>query len=651
MKLERRSGLGVLAAALLAGAVASEGACGGSGSSASTGTGGSTATTESSATATSSATGVGGGSTSTTSSSSSGAGGGVVSMSSKVDLLLMIDNSRSMADKQVLLAGAIPNLVTGLVNPACVDSNGKPAAMQPAGPLDACPGGTTRVHAPVLDLHLGVVTSSLGGHGADSCQPTETFSCNGSPNPSNNDAGHLISRIDPCSAAQVATYQNQGFLAWDPAQKLMPPGEKDLGQPNGMTGLLPALREMVDGAGQIGCGYESQLESWYRFLVDPEPYQSITIDAQGKIVLNGVDNVVLQERVDFLRPSSLLAIVMLTDENDCSTKEIGQDYLSNQLQNGNKVFHLPRARQECAANPNDPCCASCGQKAPPGCPVDPMCASSPALNDLEDDINVRCWDQKRRFGIDFLYPIDRYTTALESAMVPDRQANLVPNPIFSDLNPSDGDSTIRDGSLVVLAGLVGVPWQDIARDSTDLTKGFRNATELSATDSKGHTSWDYILGDPAKYVAPLDPHMIESISPRSGTDPVSGVALAPPGSPPGADAINGHEYSIPKHDDLEYACVFDLTTPRDCSQPGIVSCDCYDPSNDNPLCDPNNKTKQLRAKAYPGLRELSLLESVGKQGVVTSICARQVVDPKGADYGYIPAMQSILAELGARLPK
>jgi hypothetical protein len=38
---------------------------------------------------------------------------------------------------------------------------------------------------------------------------------------------------------------------------------------------------MVVGAGQIGCGYEAQLESWYRFLVDPTPAE-ITLDKDAR---------------------------------------------------------------------------------------------------------------------------------------------------------------------------------------------------------------------------------------------------------------------------------------------------------------------------------------------------------------------------------
>src|SRR5260221_4486579 len=44
--------------------------------------------------------------------------------SGKVDLLFMIDNSGSMGDKQELLREAIPDLLTRLVNPKCIDDTG-----------------------------------------------------------------------------------------------------------------------------------------------------------------------------------------------------------------------------------------------------------------------------------------------------------------------------------------------------------------------------------------------------------------------------------------------------------------------------------------------------------------------------------------------
>src|SRR5262245_29014157 len=39
----------------------------------------------------------------------------------KIDLLFMIDNSSSIADKQQILAETVPDLVTRLVDPVCID--------------------------------------------------------------------------------------------------------------------------------------------------------------------------------------------------------------------------------------------------------------------------------------------------------------------------------------------------------------------------------------------------------------------------------------------------------------------------------------------------------------------------------------------------
>jgi hypothetical protein len=640
MKLQGRSKLGIHLA--LTGGLAlvvSMAACGGTVNNMTTGSGGNS---DPSGGGVVSGTGASG---SMSGSSSSGMTP-VPTTATKIDLLLMIDNSRSMADKQLILAAAVPDLVQRLVNPPCVDGSGVP---QPAGPLDPCPAGTKRTSAPVTDLHIGVVSSSLGGHGADACSPMETLSCNGAPNPSNNDAGHLLARPDACVAAQIPTYSNKGFLAWDPTGSLTPKGEASVGEiaiaPDGTPktvtpGLVASLKDLVQGVGQIGCGYESQFESWYRFLIDPDPYQTITIQGNSATP-SGTDTLLLEQRADFLRPSSLLAIVMLTDENDCSIKETGQFYFAAQQRNPAdpaKKFHLPRARKECLTNPNDPCCKSCGQTST-GCPADATCASNPTLSDAEDDVNLRCYDQKRRFGIDFLYPIDRYTQALHNPTVPSRDGSLVPNPIFSDLVPGDADSSIRGADLVVVAGIVGVPWQSIARDAADLTKGFRNADEMLVKDATGRSTWDVVLGDPANYVPPVDPHMVESSAPRPG--------LPGPASAPNADPINGHEYTN-TNNDLQYACVFSLPTPRDCSG-NTNGCDCGNSVNDNPLCDPNNTALQVRAKGYPGLRELALLKSVGTQGVVGSVCPAQLQNNTQADYGYRPAMAAIAAALKPHL--
>ncbi|MCK6586019.1 MAG: hypothetical protein L6Q76_00385, partial [Polyangiaceae bacterium] len=300
---------------------------------------------------------------------------------------------------------------------------------------------------------------------------------------------------------------------------------------------------------------------------------------------------------------------------------------------------------------------SCGQN-PGNCPVDPTCFDAngnvKALTDAEDTPSLRCFDQKRRFGIDFLYPIDRYSTALTSVVVPNRAGELVPNPIFTDLNPTDSISAVRGAGQVFLAGIVGVPWQDIARNKDDLTLGFKNAAELEVLDANGLSTWDIILGNPATLTPPADPHMIESIFPRTGVNPVTGDAIKPPGNP--TNPINGSEWTIKNQDDLQYACIFNLPSPRDCTDASLVSCDCKDPMNDSPLCQPDpvnpaNRTFQTKAKAYPGIRELSVLQALGPQGITASVCPKQLSDNSQADFGYRPAVGSVMNQVEIALTK
>jgi hypothetical protein len=272
-----------------------------------------------------------------------GNGGGSMAcvVPSRMDLVLAIDNSRSMADKQEILSRAVPDLVQGLVNPPCYDPAGVQPPSQPATPADMCPAGFVRAFVPLTDIHFGVISSSIGGHGADACPNIDstTKECQPNPNTTNNDKGHLLDRADQCNLATLPTYDNKKFLAWDPGQTLTPPGEGQINDGMG-GGLAPSLRNMVVGIGQIGCGYESQLESIYRFLVDPEPYATIDV-VNFQAIPSGIDQVLLAQRAAFLRPDSLVTVVMLTDENDCSTKEYGQFYYSNQLRNGATPVRLP----------------------------------------------------------------------------------------------------------------------------------------------------------------------------------------------------------------------------------------------------------------------------------------------------------------------
>jgi hypothetical protein len=348
-----------------------------------------------------------------------------------------------------------------------------------------------------------------------------------------------------------------------------------------------------------------------------------------------------------LRPDTALAIVVLTDENDCSMREGGQNYFAAQIFDPNgQPYHLPKPRAACADDPNDPCCRSCGQSPAEGCDTsEDECDGSLAV--LDDSVNLRCFDQKRRFGVDFLYPIDRYVDALTEAQVTDREGNVRPNPLFVDTDPLDDRPLTRGPEQVLFTAIVGVPWQDIARQKDgepSATAGFQNATELEDLGT-----WDLILGDPASYhtdpgARPEDPLMRESIEPRDGKHPLTGEALAPPGSDPDANAINGHEVDYPNRDGLQFACVFELPEPRDCSDPNIPDCSCSDGAESSPLCqdaDGTDTTTQFRSAAYPGLRHLSLVRALGTRATLGSVCAAQLEDPSRTDFGYLPSLRGV----------
>ena len=478
----------------------------------------------------------------------------------KIDLLFAIDDSASMGDKQDLLAHAVPDLVDQLVNPACIDANGAWVA-QPPSNAQACPAGSAREFTPVSDIHIGIVSSDLGARGTGQCAAKP-----------DGDAAHLI------EVAGVDTWDGLGFLVWDPEQQAEPVGVATSAE------LTSALGQMVRGVGETGCGYEASLESWYRFLVDPEPYAKF--DEAGKP--SGVDQTLLDRRSAFLRPDSMVAIVMLTDENDCSLRMDGT--------------HL---------------------------------ADNPA-----GSVGIYCLQHP-----DMLYPVERYVTALTSDTVPNRSGELVPNPLF--FGQKDGVSYRRPSDRVYLAGIVGVPWQDIARKDGNgvpsLTAGLMSASELSE-----QAAWDVILGDPARGIAPSDPHMIESVTPRPGLAPTTAGTMA--------DPIHGHEWNAGEAHSmsLQYACVFDLR-PEDWlgDEPGESAPDCNpvnaDPSElQNPLCQDETgayTSVQRRAKAFPGLRHLQVLRGIGPRAIVGSICPAEIDDEGAKDYGYRPAIAALSERL------
>ncbi|HVU04878.1 MAG TPA: hypothetical protein VHE30_24175 [Polyangiaceae bacterium] len=594
-----------------------------------------------------------------------------------IDLLFMIDNSASMADKQAVLAEAVPDLVKRLVQPNCVVKD--TGEIQARGADGKCPAGAPQEFDPVEDIHIGVITSSLGAHGADNqCDGSAVSDPVGSEEV--DDHGHLLGTRPRFLSTGVGggpapLLAAQGFLNWNPESV---PGQT-------VDALSSAFQTMTTRAGESGCGYEAQLESVYRFLVDPAPYDKITLGACGQAICarpEGIDRELLNERAAFLRPNSLVAVMLLTDENDCSIRDSGQGYIAGDLsvdRNGNTAMY--KASSICATNPNDRCCYSCGQTAPSNCPPEPNCGR---YKEDEDDTNLRCFEQQRRFGFDFLYPTARYVNALQKRQICTSRADVdATDPsqcpdLDEDGNPDVVSNPLflggRSATSVFLAGILGVPWQDIqAKEKPDGTGTWPDGElhYMTAKQLEEGKIWDRILGNPhppdrGAPILPLDGLMVESTMPRAGTDVNGKLIPGPNAALSETNGINGHDWNAAPSD-LEYACIFPL--PRDgsgknfrtCSDDLDSNCDCTPPGIDgkSPLCQ-NPATgeyghDQYYAKAYPGLRELSVLQDFGDNAIVASICARNLEKPSdpntpvAQDYGYRPAVDALVDRLKDQL--
>ena len=497
----------------------------------------------------------------------------------QVDLLLMIDNSASMGDKQEYLRSAVPDLVSRLVQPNCVDPNDAAKVLGHSHDDGICDSGTIEF-PPVRDLHIGVVTSALGARGGDVCNPNDKDS-NGL-NTHNDDRGHLIDRAG-ADEHSLSAMKPSNFLAWFPSVPANAGKSPSAGAVaiTDVQQLNTAFEDLVAGVHQLGCGIESQLESWYRFLVQPDPYDHIEAPAGQGATWVGVDATILQQRHDFLRPNSVVAIVALSDENDSEidVRSLGgQGYLW--MQSG---FRPPRATSACATDPNGAACTSC-KLAPNNGAGDPECAKIDygLQNEAGFAMNLRHVHMKQTYGIDLQFPMNRYVTGLTSSLVPNRdgeypagRANYVGdarcvNPLFAASLP-DGSSTdaatlcnlprgSRKADMIFYMHIGGVPSQLL-----HYVPGNAAASALAESD------WQKILGrDPEGYdFTGIDPHMLESVSPRAG--------LAAPSSADDADPVNGREWvtNAGQGVDLQFACTFPLAVPRDCTSPtNSQICDC-----------------------------------------------------------------------------
>ena len=148
----------------------------------------------------------------------------------------------------------------------------------------------------------------------------------------------------------------------------------------------------------------------------------------------------------------------------------------------------------------------------------------------------------------------------------------VNNPLFTGAIP-------RDPSLIFVAGIVGVPWQDI-QSSTDKDGNPVHGQRKPPLSDRGADDREQDLGQdprdvrihpnnggPVRAVGHSDAGVVGARA-AVGTAQGNPTGLRPNNAPafgdPGANAINGHEWNANANGnaDLQYACIFKLQQAR-----------------------------------------------------------------------------------------
>lgn len=191
-----------------------------------------------------------------------------------VDMLFVIDDSRSMAEEQALLREEIPRLVRTLVSG------------------DRSENGSVDFRPPD-SVHFGVITTNLGTPGLREGQRLAGCSAEA---PFGDDA-MLITEMRGDAGDVEASCQ-------DSYPEFLKASATD--DPLAVAADLRCLSSVGIG----GCGFEQPLEAALKALAPAESslrfYDHTTGHGSG-------------HNAGFLRSSSLLAVVVVTDEDDCSS--------------------------------------------------------------------------------------------------------------------------------------------------------------------------------------------------------------------------------------------------------------------------------------------------------------------------------------------
>jgi hypothetical protein len=208
---------------------------------------------------------------------------------SKVDLLFVIDNSRSMAEEQANLAKQLPRLVDVLTTGK---REGKPDFV------------------PVKSLQLAVITTDLA------VTPGEVAGISQCAEGNTNDA---VFQSSTKIAVEGQMYQDVTVPPLDGCDGVDPLHYQLFETEGGGTSRedVAAAFRCSAYVGVAGCAYEQQLEAMHKSLASSDDTSFVGMSKRGQGNPNGKNK-------NFVRDDAILAIFHVTDEEDCSVTNAGR---------------------------------------------------------------------------------------------------------------------------------------------------------------------------------------------------------------------------------------------------------------------------------------------------------------------------------------
>ena len=255
--------------------------------------------------------------------------------------------------------------------PNCVDATGKPSPGQATPRRARAPTRlSTAEFPPVHDMHIGIVSSSLGPRLGDACHHGRRHAGDSrreSISRHNDDQAHLLNRAaDPNEPHELhrgsrwATRRSpDNFLDWFPPSSVnrRTRGVTPTG-PAPVTDPTVDLQQRLPAARRRRAPVRVRHRVAARDLVPlPHPARSVRVahdrrqsgDSQVAQWV-GVDTTILAQRADFLRPDSLVAVIVLDRRERLRGRRALVRRHGLEL-HGRHGFNPPRGTSICATNP------------------------------------------------------------------------------------------------------------------------------------------------------------------------------------------------------------------------------------------------------------------------------------------------------------